>query len=383
MTTKGKIAWVVPKTYQTQSRIFKESQSLYKNGYTVKIYSMNEKGRCLDSENEDGVLVERIKPEFMSMKRGSNINRRFLLPLYSVKLLVKLIAYKPDLVYCSNLPSVHIGLLCRILFGSKGIYDSHDLFVEQPARFQYRWYKRYSIMIYEGFCARLVHSVVQTTDGRCKLFENYYGITPIRIKNKPLIVDQKVVNLDAYLNHEKTIIGYVGSVLPNRGLEMYVEVAKYFTDAQCIILGYAKGKWATDFIEKNKAYITLIPPVSPKEITSALKNIDIGVSLIQKAGKSYYYSCPTKVFELIASGTPQVASNFPEIKKTIRDNIGFPVGEVVNPESIEEVIDAIERLTKSKKIYDRYKENCERIKHLCSWETEEKILIDMIKKVME
>ena len=382
---KEKIAWVVPKTYNTQSRIFKESQSLASRGYRIKIYSMNENNTNLAYENQNGVDIERVYPRLFTFDSDELLNRTLLLPVFTVKVIIRLVRFKPDLVYCSNLPSVHVGLICKLLFNAKVIYDSHDLFVEQPGRYKYSLIKRKVLMLYEGVSARIVDAVIQTTEGRCQLFKKYYGIQPIQIMNKPLPKPKEdgITDISTYLDEDKTIVGYVGSVLPNRGLEIMAEVATKFPKVQFVILGYAKGKWAQSFIDTNRERITLIPPVPPSEITSVLERFDIGISLIQNTGLSYFYSCPTKVFELIASGTPQIASNFPEIRKLVKESNGYPVGEVIDPSDPQQLTQSLERLLSSTTLYEKYKNNCVKIRHKCLWESEEKKLLKLVELVLK
>lgn len=376
--TIKKIAWIVPKTYTTQSRIYKEAKSLSENGYKVVIYSMNQFGVDLPFEKRGVVNIERIKTGLFTAKSLFFDNRIFLLPLYTFRIIVRLFRYKPDIIYCSNLPSVHIGLIGKYLFKSKIVYDSHDLFVEQPQRYKSSGLKRELIMAYEGLASRSVDIVIQTTNGRCAVFERYYGIKPVRIMNKPLMpaIKNKKPSFSAFnIDCQKTIVGYVGSVLPNRGLEQMIEVAANFEEVQVVVLGYASGPWAEDFVRENKKFLTLIPPVKPDEITSVLKGFDIGFSLIQNSGLSYYLSCPTKVFELVASETPQIASDFPEIRKLIIGDGQHPVGIVVDPSDLKAIQNALEQLIISKEKYRFYKSNCKVIAEQCFWPSEEKKLL--------
>ena len=382
MTPLGrKIAWIVPKTYVTQSRVSKESNSLSSNGYKVKIFSMKLITNCSKHEVENGIEIERVDFEFLRRLKLPLNNKKFLLLLYTIKVLLKLRIYKPDLIYCMNLPSLHIGVIGKLFLGSKCVYDSHDLFIDQTRRKKYPLIALKIIMMYEGFLARKADFVIQTTTSRCNQFKSYYGIEPLRIMNKPLVSQKDIrmpKSIHKYLDHGKKIVGYVGSILPHRGLEQLVEAVSGLDSVQIVILGYAKGSWAENFIEKNINTVTLIPAVKPHEITTTLSVFDIGISLIQNYGLSYYYSCPSKVFELVVAGIPQIASNFPEIRKFIVNNQIGPVGIVINPANVDDIRKAIIKLLDTPLIYDQYKQNCLKLMSDCVWNSEEKKLVEKV-----
>lgn len=376
-----KIAWIVPKTYISQSRVFKESNSLSSKGYKVKIFSLTQYAYGSDHEIENGIEIEKVDFNLLRKLNFPLHRRSLLIPFFTVKVLYKLKKFKPDLIYCMNLPSLHIGIIGKKFFKSKCVYDSHDLYIDQPRRKNSPIIVRKITMVYEKFLAKKADFVIQTTDSRCKQFNKYYGIEPLKIMNKPLppLKDVKrPKSIDKYLISDKKIVGYVGSVLPHRGLEQLVEAVSDINNIQIVILGYARGKWAKNFIIKNKGKITLIPAVKPYEITTALTVFDIGISLIQNYGRSYYYSCPTKVFELIVAGIPQVASNLPEIERLIVGNPIGPVGKVVNPANIDEIRKAIVELIASPEEYNQYKQNCLKLKPQCLWKSEEEKLLEKI-----
>ncbi len=378
---KRKIAWIVPKTYIIQSRVYKESNSLSSKGYIVKIFSMKQVVNCIENEIDNGIEIERVDFNLLRKLKFPLHKGIFVLPIFTVKVFLRLMKFKPDLIYCMNLPSLHIGIIGKKFFKSKCVYDSHDLYVDQTRRKNSPIIIRKITMMYEKFLAIKADIVIQTTDSRCKQFNNYYGIEPLKIMNKPLSPPKDVrmpKSIEKYLNSDKNIVGYVGAILPHRGLEQLVEAVSDINNVQIVILGYARGKWAENFIRKNKDKIILIPAVKPHEITTALSVFDIGISLIQNYGLSYYYSCPTKVFELVVAGVPQVASNFPEIGKLIEGNPIGPVGKVVNPANIDEIKKAIVELITSPKKYNQYKLNCFKLKPQCLWKSEEEKLLEKI-----
>ena len=377
-----KIAWIVPKIYRkTESRVYKESQSLSSAGYNVKIFSMRQMEKDLEYEIDNEVVIERINVLDFRYIGISKIKSVLSMLFFTRKVLQKLKIYNPDIIYCMNLPSVHIGIIGKKIYSAKCIYDSHDLYIEQPARSKMHPLFRKLFMICEKVMANNVDLVIQTTDGRANIFKRYYKISPNKIMNKPLHPDCKISmpnSMKQFLDSSQKIVGYVGSVQKHRGLEQMVNALVGIDNIKIVILGYARTEWAQDFIKKNKQNVTLVPPVHPDEITLALSVFDLGLSLIQNSCQSYYYSCPTKVFEFIVAGVPQIASNFPEMRRLIIDNPHGPVGRVIDPANTEEIRKNVVEILNTPDKYKLYKNNCNLLKNQCIWKVEEKKLIKLV-----
>jgi len=236
-------------------------------------------------------------------------------------------------------------------------------------------------MSFENLLAKKADIVIQTTTGRARKFEEYYGIDPLIIRNKPLppLPDfEPPKELKQLIKEGKKIVGYVGSIHNSRGMEQMIEAASTLDNVAIVLLGPAKDKWARDFIDKYNGKVIYIPPVAPEKITAILKIFNIGISLIQNTGNSYYYSCPTKVYEFVVAGVPQIVSNFPEMKDLVLNNDVGPVGQVVEPTNVQQIRDTIVSMLNSKEVYNQLKTNCLKLRSKCVWANEEEKLITSI-----
>jgi glycosyltransferase involved in cell wall biosynthesis len=377
-----KIAWIVPKTYQTsESRVYKETNSLSNAGYYVKIFSMRQQNYFPEKEYENNIEIERIDFPLLKKLHLPLTKGIFILPIFTIKVLMKLIIYKPDLIYCMNFPSLHIGIILKNLLGCKCVYDSHDLYIDQIKRAGKSKRKRKRIMFFENFLAKKADIVIQTTRGRARKFKEYYGINPLIIRNKPLPPIKEFEPpevIKQLIKNNKKIIGYVGSIHNHRGMEEMIEAASPIENVVIVLLGPAKDKWAKDFLEKNREKIIYIPPVNPENITTILKYFTVGISLIQNTGNSYYYSCPTKVYEFAVAGVPQIVSNFPEMSNLVLNNSIGPIGQVVDPSNIEQIRKSIISMLNSEKMYNQLKLNCINLRPQCLWANEEEKLVTAI-----
>ena len=372
-----KIAWLVHKNYTIfESRIYKQAHSLKKRGWKVKIFAIRSDNKFKRYEDDNGILIHRIDFPFLRFIKLPMRKFTFIVSFWTIKAIIKIIKYNPDVIHCSNLFTVHIGIIYKYFFNKKCkcIYDSHELFIEQN-----RWNSKSKIMKdivkkYEGFITRKVDVVFHTTQKRSEIFEKYYGIAPSIIRNKPIyehITEFEIpIVLKEIIKSNVNIIGYVGSIHPNRGLEEIIEATKNINNIKLVAMGYAYSDWAKDFLQKNEKTILWIPPVPPNHIIHVLKHFSLGLTLIQNSCLSYYYSCPTKVYEFIVAGVPQLSSNFPEINELIC-NKGNPLGRTVDPSNIYEIKKNIIEMIENEKLMNYYRNNCFNAREENIWNIEE------------
>jgi len=286
-----------------------------------------------------------------------------------------------------NYWTLHIGKLYKIFYNIPYIYDSQELFTGQlhmnglPEAVR-RLYARS-----ERFLARGAAAVIQTTDSRGREFARLYGLPYEVIMNKaapPAGSGPDVLNAadSPALNTPKKKLVYVGSVTRGRGLEQIIEATSGMDDVRVYLLGSPYGFWGRSFMDKYKDRLSWLPPVDPGDVSQALTAFDLGLTLIQRACLSYYLSCPTKLWELIASGTPQLASDFPEMRKIILENGVGPVGRVVDPADVARIRRNIEEMLGNPDEMRTYRENCLKLRELCSWEHEGRKLVNLTESAL-
>jgi glycosyltransferase involved in cell wall biosynthesis len=100
----------------------------------------------------------------------------------------------------------------------------------------------------------------------------------------------------------------------------------------------------------------------------------LGMSIIENLSKSYYLSLPNKIFEYIHAGVPVISSNFPEPQKILTR---FNVGELVNPEDKQEILNKIKFLIDNPNIYNTYKQNCINARDTLNWENQEPKFLEL------
>jgi glycosyltransferase involved in cell wall biosynthesis len=113
-------------------------------------------------------------------------------------------------------------------------------------------------------------------------------------------------------------------------------------------------------------------------LLSYTASADIGVSLIENACLSYYYSLPNKLFEYQQAGLPVIASNFPEMSAIVG---GYDLGELVDPDDVPAITAAIHRLLSDPARYAQLRENAHKAAQRFNWEAESRTLLELYDEV--
>ena len=113
----------------------------------------------------------------------------------------------------------------------------------------------------------------------------------------------------------------------------------------------------------------------PTELRKITRRADVGLSIEENNGLSYYYSMPNKISDYIQARVPVVVSDFPEMGKII-DRFG--VGEKIAEHS--ELAEKISIVLRNGKAY--YRTALEKAAAELCWENEEPKLLRLFGRVV-
>lgn len=209
---------------------------------------------------------------------------------------------------------------------------------------------------------------------------NYWALDGnIRQKRREEICKELEVPYDTF------IIMYHGGILPGRGIENLLKALTKTEDVAVVILGYGEESYI-ESLKQNTEELKIFDRVSfykavPVDILwQYVGAADVGMITIPPVTKSYYYMLPNKLFENIQALTPIIGSDFPEVRRIIK---GYDIGLLVNPESIEEIVQAIKKMRVNKEMYNRFKKNLQKAKEELCWENECKVLKEAYARILE
>jgi glycosyltransferase involved in cell wall biosynthesis len=125
--------------------------------------------------------------------------------------------------------------------------------------------------------------------------------------------------------NDRLVFIYVGALAEGRGIEILLEAFQNpLVKSHIVFMGFGPLKQE---ILKNVQGLNNIHfhnPVPHDEVVKIVKHADVGLCFLQNISLSDYFCLPNKLFEYIFSGTPVLATNFPDISNLIYEyNLGI------------------------------------------------------------
>lgn len=159
----------------------------------------------------------------------------------------------------------------------------------------------------------------------------------------------------ANLPSQARILLYHGYLVPHRGLELLAECSQYIKPPWHIIL-MGWGPLAESLKILKSSTFTVIDPVLPEDLLSAISGADIGVILYDPINLNHKYSTPNKLYEYPAAGVPILSADLSEITPVIQKfDIGWVLPKANVTESILETLVSFDDVSASLK-----RENCKK-----------------------
>ncbi|MCA9366408.1 glycosyltransferase family 4 protein, partial [Candidatus Kaiserbacteria bacterium] len=260
-----------------------------------------------------------------------------------IKLLVKflickqtffkeIIAWKPDIVHAHDLLTLPCAVDISKQVGSKTIYDAHE--------YQMGGYRSLSSAYTKlvqwveqryGEDADVIITVSEEIAGLYRM--GFGGNTKVEVVyNSPKFeFSDKTINIRTKLglNSKVPLMVYVGGFLPNRGIEELIDSLPFLSDFNLACVGHDPAGQATSLAQKARDLgfgdkVFFLDPVAPEDVVPFIRTADVGVYAIQNVCKSYDYSMPNKLFEMVFAGLPVAVSNLTSVRNFLEV---YPVGK--------------------------------------------------------
>ncbi|MGU9938299.1 glycosyltransferase [Empedobacter brevis] len=374
-----KILSAVLNNIETDQRLDKVCHSLLKFGFDVELIGTTRttlKGKPNLNKPYQTFLIEQKNQSSIKMYAEFNYKLFFLL-------LKK--ADKQTVLLANDLDSLLPFYLVSKIKNLPLVFDSHEIFSELPSLHNRPKTKKVWKTL-ERFLVPKIKYFYTVSDGYANWFRKEYGANPAVIRNVPnrtkLNDKQNLIffRLPENPNNEKILL-YQGAINMSRGIDKMIKAFQYVNNCQFWIAGEGPKKTEYEQLVKELDltncihFLGNIPPKTLKTITPLA---DVGMSMEEDLGLSYRYALPNKLFDFIQAGVPVLATNLPEIKKTVQE---YKVGKVIENHSPKHLAEKLQEiLTEGKK---SYQENIIKAASELCWENEEKklkIIFDQIKE---
>ncbi len=255
-----------------------------------------------------------------------------------------------DIYHAHDLNTLPVAWLGARRDKARLVYDSHELYVERNRLKEAPFFWKRALRCIEGFLVRRCDAVYTVNKSLAQEMARRYKIdepgvimnAPESFAKKEDAKDNTQLRQALSIRPEYKILLYVGSITFNRGLEALVKSMVHLPDCYLVLMGYGsdamKESLQTLAGEQGVAdRFAFYGPVPTDQVIHYASSADLGVAPIANACMSYYFCSPNKLFEYMNAGLPVIASDFPELEKTV---LGHAIGYTFDPEDPEDIAKA-------------------------------------------
>lgn len=354
------------------SRIFhKECLSLYEAGYDVSLIVADGLG---DEEKSGIKIIDIGRAESSRLKRMIKTSRK------AVKAAARLNAD----IYHFHDPDLLIAAL-ELRKEACVIFDSHEDFPALMLQRDYipdfarRLLFRFASFT-ERYSAKRLSAVVCATETIRRKFLSYGNISTETVKNYPVFADNGTA--ESHCFPEKAVACYVGGLTEVRGVKEMLEacdkadvkllLAGEFDNAEYFKQVKSMPQW------QNVEFLGYVPTTEVRE--KVYERSSVGLVLLHKA-PNHTFSIPIKQMEYMQAGLPVIASREVLFCKEVTEK--EHCGLVVNPLDIDEVAEAIRKITSNPDLAKQMSANAVKASaDKYNWSSQEKVLLDFYKRLL-
>ena len=293
-----------------------------------------------------------------SVKGYSNRFLRMALAVWNVYRKAKSI--RADIYVLHDPELLSIALLLKRT-GAKVFFDSHEYYTESIQECS-NWIsaclKKFVIRTYqiiEAFVLKRLDGVIAATDYIGEILNKY---------NKNIFVLHNYALLKEFSECEKSNIDdsnhvlYCGGISENRGiLQMIKALELCHNDVKLILCGTFSPSILLDQCKLLPGWnkVEYVGQIDRQKLHNLAAKCFCGMCCLLPR-KAFITSCPLKIFEYVGMYLPAIVSNFDLWEKMI-GNGNKPFGLCVNPETPQEIANAIDKLYENKALAKQFGEN--------------------------
>lgn len=348
------------------SRVTNLYDSLKQDGFEVSVISFD--WFTTQNYSNEKYLIHKL-----SRKQGSLL---FYLS-FCLKLFISLSKTNADIFFAEDIYTLPFVVFWAKLKKAKVFYNSREIYAfigglrNKPT-------VQKIITAIEKFFIKKVDLVLTTGEMDTEFLKNFYSKkNVITVRNIPLY--QKAENKFDFrkqflIPNDFKILLYQGILIDGRGIQKIIEAIKKIPKVVFILLG--EGAEKEKFIriaKENKVSerVFFAGSFPQNELINYTAAADIGLALIENISISYYHALPNKLFEYIMAELPVISCDLPQMKNIVEK---YKVGKVVNVDSIEEIVNAINELVNDEKKLLECKSNCIIAAKELNWQNEYQFL---------
>jgi glycosyltransferase involved in cell wall biosynthesis len=310
--------------FRNESRVLKETASIVAAGVAdrVLIVALHE-NELPETEEIDGARrVVRLKLSSRPWPRNIAFQSfKFIELCWRLMRIAR--AERPSIINVHSLAALPAGVLLKLVFGGKLVYDAHELETETSGLSGLR--KRLAKWL-EWALIGFADLVVVVGPNIAEWYRRRYPrARVIAVLNAPRYRAPERTTLlrDALpIPPDLRIALFQGGLFADRGIEELLAAAPRLREAghALVFMGYGPLQPQVEAATKRGGGVYFLPAVPPAEVVRYTASADAGLSPISGSSLSYRLSLPNKLFEHIMAGLPVLVSRLPEMERIVEKN---------------------------------------------------------------
>jgi glycosyltransferase involved in cell wall biosynthesis len=317
------IVMIVENAFTPDQRVLKESQALKAAGHEVSVLAWDRLCQFPPYEIVKAVPVKRIR-----IKSGYGIRWRQMFYIWRFWLLAfySALKAKPDIIICHDFHTLGAGFLLKMVRRKhlRVIYDIHDMYTGSimaesfsKAAMAFAWIEKLFTLQFDAFIT-VGHQMRRHFEKLARqkplvLVGNWYD--PYQSST----VEKEAIMRSIGLNSHKPCVGYIGSIIPGRSIELFGELARLQPEWNIIVAGGREGAEGDPKIREvlRDAQETCPNLFVLGWVSEPLKYFSLLDASIYALDPSYtyhaQYAAPNNLYSCIATGTPMITTRCGEL----------------------------------------------------------------------
>ena len=338
-------------------RVYNQARTLIQDGYDVILLAWDREGKSPLEEVREGIRIYRI-PIRAEVMRGPFRNALNVLR-FNWEVLKYLRKAEFDVAHCFNLDAIGAALLGAKLRAKRSVLDLCE------PEYYACWDRRFAPLLkivnfIEAGLARRYDHVLVHNEFQVRKFRDK-GIKHVtQVGSYPnLYLASKEAMKARRRRDDVVVIGRIGTIYENNGLEELLEAFKLLIEKQRCAenpINYRLFLAGRVFDSYKSIFSKLIKPLAgeidlnaafdSKEMHKLYQQVDISVIFVRKT-RWFRNITPTKLFDSLSNGVPVVANDIGEVKQIVTEG---DCGVIVDEKDTQSVVEGLERLGTNKKL---------------------------------
>ena len=310
------------------ARVWKESRSLARAGYRVKLIGCRYEIDAPLRYDEDGIEVVEVPFGPREVSNRERATAGFLLWWEILR--------TPARAYHSH--NIHVAPACWLaarLRGAALVYDAHELYGEPAGSSLFGRLQRRVSLLMERFITTSASAVITTNQSRVDVLRERHGRDDtVILPNVPALHAPDEPHANGF--PPGRILLYQGGIYAEtRSFRETLKAMRDLPGVEFVIVGFGRPRdldlirtWAEE--EGVADRVHLLGPRPFDELVATAAAADVGLVPIKPVNWGTYLGDTNKLFEYLMAGLPVAAADLPEIRRIVEQ--GDPrVGELFDP----------------------------------------------------